>query len=114
MLRAFLLVGLGGFAGSILRYATSLAINKYNFVHLPLATLTVNLLGCFAIGLISGYAQRNTWLSLDGWLILATGLCGGFTTFSAFALENTSLMQKGLNMSAVVYTAISVIGGIIS
>lgn len=112
MLRAFLLVGFGGFFGSILRYAVSNALNRYA-VHFPFGTFLVNIAGCFLIGLLFGLGQRNSWLQQDAWLILATGFCGGFTTFSSFALEQQTLISKGQYSMTALYAGISLVLGLL-
>ena len=112
-MRSILLVGLGGAAGSMLRYSISMLSGKLFQASFPIATLTVNLVGCLAIGLLAGTASRNEWFAGQGWLLLATGLCGGFTTFSAFALDNLKLLQQGANASAIIYMAVSIAGGIL-
>ena len=86
-MKSFLLVFLGGGLGSGLRYLVTITMNQYSKV-LPFGTFTVNMLGCLLIGLILGYAQRENTLTSNQTLLLATGFCGGFTTFSAFANEN--------------------------
>lgn len=113
MLRAFLLVGLGGAIGSMARYGVSLAVNRFYALSFPLATFLINITGCFLIGLLFGIAQKQDDLQSGMWLILATGFCGGFTTFSAFALENANLLKGNLSVTALLYTVLSVILGIL-
>jgi CrcB protein len=113
MLRAFLFVGLGGALGSMCRYGVSLVVNKATDHPFPIATFLVNMLGCLFIGVLFGLAQKNQWMNTDTWLILATGFCGGFTTFSAFGLENVNLFSKQQSTIALVYAASSVVLGIV-
>lgn len=113
MLRAFLFVGIGGFAGSVARYAVSLLVQRAYSQPFPLATFLINIIGCFVIGLLYGVAQKNGSMGSDSWLIAATGFCGGFTTFSAFALENNVLFSKQQNGVALAYTIASVVIGIL-
>ncbi|RYE19141.1 MAG: fluoride efflux transporter CrcB [Sphingobacteriales bacterium] len=113
MLRAFLFVGLGGAAGSMARYGIGLMIGKFAGQQFPWSTFTINLLGCSIIGLLYGVMQRNSWLTETGWLIAATGFCGGFTTFSSFALENAVLGKNQLISTAFLYTLLSVVLGIL-
>ena len=91
MLKNFLLVGLGGAAGSMLRYAFAVWFKHSSF---PLATFLVNIIGSFIIGLVFAYALRNENFALNWRIFLAAGLCGGFTTFSAFSLESLQLLQQ--------------------
>ncbi|MEZ5018181.1 MAG: fluoride efflux transporter CrcB [Flavipsychrobacter sp.] len=113
MIRAFLLVGLGGFFGSIARYGISHIINKYITNPFPYATFIVNILGCFLIGLLFGLGQRSSWMEDQGWLILATGFCGAFTTFSTFALENNALINEQRTITSILYIATSVAIGLL-
>lgn len=114
MVRDFIWVGLGGAAGSIARYAVTLAVSRVWAKPLPLATLGINLAGSLLIGLIWGLASRHLWGNAHTlWLLFATGLCGGFTTFSAFALEQMKLLQAGLPLTALVYLLLSIAGGIL-
>lgn len=92
MIRNFLLIGLGGALGTMLRFGTSLLIGIKSY---PLATLLVNVVGSFIIGLVMAYSLKSDAFALNWRLFLATGLCGGFTTFSAFSLENLLLLQNG-------------------
>lgn len=111
MIRNILLIGLGGALGSILRYGTSWVIGPKSF---PLATLLVNIVGSFIIGLIMAYCLKNESFS-DNWkLFLATGICGGFTTFSTFSLENLQLLQNGKFTMAACYTLSSLLIGMVA
>jgi len=107
MLKGFLLVGAGGMIGSMLRYACYLMIKQGVW-----ATFSVNIVGSFVIGLIAGYAQRMGHPQ-NMQLLLATGLCGGFTTFSAFSADNVRLMQQGNIGLALTYTAFTVVLGVL-
>ena len=109
MIKNILLVGLGGGIGSILRYAATLAINSKYF---PYATLCVNIIGSFIIGLVFDFAIKDETFANTWKLFLATGICGGFTTFSAFTLENMQLLQSGKIGMAFLYIALSVVLGI--
>ncbi len=110
-----LLVGAGGFIGSIARYLTSFALDKRLNAVFPYGTMTVNLLGSFLLGLILAVAIKKTGNHMDEWkLFLGTGFCGGFTTFSAFAFENFNLFEQKLVGTAFLYIIISLIGGILA
>lgn len=109
MLKDFLMVGLGGAIGSMLRYGTNLAINSKIF---PTGTLLVNLIGCFAIGLFFGISIKNENLAANWKLFFATGLCGGFTTFSAFSLENMQLLISGKYGLFALYIIASILLGL--
>ena len=113
MLRTFLLVGVGGAAGSMARYATTLLLTRASANAFPAATMLVNLMGCLLIGVLAGWAERSVLLNNAGWALLATGFCGGFTTFSAFALDNMKLQQGGASGTALVYSMISIVGGML-
>jgi CrcB protein len=103
-MRALLLVGSGGFLGAVARYALSRLIGpEAGVTRFPVGTLVVNVSGCLAIGLLSGFSERAGVLSADARLFLMTGLIGGFTTFSAFALETYALRgQTGLAILNVI------------
>lgn len=108
MLINCLLVGLGGFAGSVLRYLAGL-IPLGESDGFPIKTLAVNVAGAFLIGVIAAAATKNSGLDPRTVLLLKTGFCGGFTTFSTFALESVGLFQSGKTWSAVAYVLLSVV-----
>lgn len=114
MLRTLLLVGTGGFLGSISRFLASRFIQAGMPGAFPLGTFLVNISGCFLIGLIYGVSERGSLLSAGWKMFLAVGFCGGFTTFSTFANENLALLRDGAYYLFFVYTIASVILGIFS
>ncbi len=108
-MKAFLLVGLGGALGSMLRYAASrLAANHIERYAALWGTFAVNLLGSLLIGIVFGLSERYQWLTPQLRLLLAGGFCGGFTTFSAFAFENVTLWQSGQYGLSLLYMLASV------
>ncbi|MEM9363945.1 MAG: fluoride efflux transporter CrcB [Bacteroidota bacterium] len=108
-----LLVFLGGGLGSMLRYLISKPLNTLHN-HFYLGTFTVNILGCLLIGIIMGLASKNQMISQQSTLFFATGLCGGFTTFSAFAFEKHSLLKDGNFLPFLIYLSSSVFLGILA
>ena len=104
------MVFLGGGLGSVLRYVISKYLNLLP-VHIPLGTLTVNVLGSLLLGLFLGIALKGGQLSNNLVLFLATGFCGGFTTFSTFAFENQEFLKAGDYFHFSVYTLGSLIAG---
>lgn len=104
-----LAVGAGGFIGAVLRYLIGLIPLKTEF---PFKTLLVNLIGCFAIGIIAGLAENKLADKTELVLFLKVGVCGGFTTFSSFALETDELIGGGRYPAAVLYALLSVIIGL--
>jgi len=111
-MKEVIMVGIGGAAGSILRYLSSQLVQKYYNDHFPLATFTINVLGCLLIGVLIGYFSKTQILQNDWKLLLITGFCGGYTTFSAFASENLNLINNNQIGLAVFYIALSVFLGI--
>lgn len=112
MIRNFILVAAGGGIGAMLRYAVSLALRNNNF---PLATLLINIIGSFVIGIIMAWSMKSSGNSIEATkLFLATGICGGFTTFSAFSYENLQLLQAGKYNMALLYIAASVLLGLVA
>jgi CrcB protein len=101
---SFLLVGAGGAIGSMLRYGVALAPVNKNF---PWHTFIVNVTGSFVIGALMGWLLKNS-ISNDGWKFLATGICGGFTTFSALSLEGVELLQQQRYLVFILYFILSI------
>lgn len=113
-MKQVLFVGLGGAAGSMLRYLTNVITLKYYSANFPLATFIVNVAGCFIAGLIFGSITQETAEAQNLKVLWITGFCGGFTTFSAFALENVRLMNSGNLSTAVLYTGLSIVAGLLA
>ncbi len=103
-----LAVGAGGFVGAVLRYLLGLVPLKTD---LPIKTFAVNLIGCFAIGIISALSERPLADHPRMTLFLKVGICGGFTTFSSFALETGDLMKNSRYAAAGLYAVSSVVLG---
>ena len=104
-------VGAGSFVGGAARYLVSLMM-KGASKGFPWATLTVNLVGCFLIGLLWGLFSRTASEGNNSALFLTVGLCGGFTTFSTFSKEALIMLQSGNFWSFAGYIALSVIAGV--
>lgn len=111
MLKTILLIGTGGFIGSVARYFVSKINLTVDFFSIPVGTLMVNVIGSFLIGFLTGISAKSTLLNADMRMLLMVGLCGGFTTFSTFTGENLMLMQNGQFLSVLLYTALSIILG---
>ncbi len=109
MIKNFILVGLGGSIGSMLRYAVYILLNTK---HIFGATLLINIIGSLLIGIITGLSMRNELFDANYKLFLAVGICGGFTTFSAFSVENLQLLQHGKYLTMLLYSTSSIILGI--
>jgi CrcB protein len=113
MIKNCLLVGIGGFIGSVGRYLISTTFSKFFPILFPIGTFSVNILGSFIIGLVYGLSEE--YISFQQYrLFLATGICGGFTTFSSFTAENLALIQKGEWWMFLSYTFMSVLLGILA
>lgn len=111
MFKTILLIGLGGFVGTVSRYLLTVFIDRLTVTMFPAGTFIVNILGCFLIGIIMGFAFREV-LSGQLRLLLATGFCGSFTTFSTYSLEIFQLYQKGEVGLSMAYLAGSIIVGL--
>lgn len=112
MIKSILIVGIGSFMGGSLRYIISMIMRDVCKQGFPWGTLAVNLVGCFLIGLVFALFSRFSSTSHPWCLLLTTGLCGGFTTFSTFANESLQMLQNGQWGAFLTYVAISVVAGI--
>ena len=117
MTKTLLLIFLGGGTGSLLRYAVQLMTDQHQRFSsptlFPWPTFCVNLLGSFLIGLFYAWASRFN-LSIETRLLLTTGLCGGFTTFSTFSYESMNLLRQGYYMIFIAYISASISLGIVA
>jgi len=114
MLKNILLVGFGGFAGSVARFLVSRLNLSIEFYSIPVGTLTVNIVGSFIIGLLVGIAEKSMLMPHELRLLLMVGFCGGFTTFSSFANENLILMHNGQLLTLLMYTGGSIFFGFLA
>ncbi|UFJ42257.1 fluoride efflux transporter CrcB [Brevibacillus humidisoli] len=108
---ALLAVAVGGAIGSVLRYLIGLWANQPGW---PLGTWLANLIGSFLIGLVYVWGKEKGWLSPELYLLLATGVMGGFTTFSTFSLETVSYFLQGMPWRAGLYILTSVGSGLLA
>ena len=109
MIRNILLVALGGAIGSVCRYLLS----GMNVASWPWGTFAVNILGSLLIGFLVGLVSKGI-VSPEMKLLLVTGFCGGFTTFSTFANESFSMMKAGDALQMALYLGVSVVIGILA
>ena len=112
-MKNLLFVFLGGGFGSVLRYIIGKYLNSTE-TGIPYGTFTANILGSLLIGIILGLAAKNNTLSQNQTLLLATGFCGGFTTFSTFAYENHVFLKSGDFTSFAFYTIASFVIGFLA
>jgi CrcB protein len=113
-IRILLIIGTGGFLGTIARYLTQQGISKILPILFPYGTLTVNIAGCFLIGIIYALADRGNALSPEWRIFLTTGFCGGYTTFSTFSYESYNLIRDEQYLYLSLYIGLSVILGIMA
>jgi CrcB protein len=111
MLKNLLLIGIGGGAGSMLRFLFAVWFKNSSF---PFATLLVNIIGSFVIGMVLAVSLRNSSFDTNWRLFLATGLCGGFTTFSAFSAEGLQMLQQQRFAIFALYIIGSILLGLVA
>lgn len=111
MLKQILIIGTGGFIGSVARYLVSRLNNRIDWFSIPVGTLVVNVLGSLLIGFLIGISEKSPILTVEWRMFLMVGLCGGFTTFSSFSGENLTLLRNGQILPLLLYTAMSIILG---
>ncbi len=113
MARIILIVGTGGFIGTVFRFLLAQFIQRKAFSDFPFGTLSVNILGCLIIGLVFALSER-LHIHSEWRMFLATGICGGFTTFSAFSFETFDLLRHGQLFHASAYVIASVLLGLLA
>jgi fluoride exporter len=113
MIKNILLISIGGGTGSVMRYLCQKWVYQLYPFTFPWGTFLVNIVGCFLIGIFA-FSGKSSFLTADWRLFLTTGLCGGFTTFSAFAFENMNLLKNGSIAYSLLYTLGSVVLGILA
>ena len=114
MIKTFFIVGFGGAVGSMLRYGVQKIFQVQPAATFPTGTLLVNIAGCFLIGILWSMVSRSLSWNEEMKLLLMTGFCGGFTTFSAFTLEGIGLLKENRTVLFVVYLTASVVGGLLA
>lgn len=113
MVKTVLLIGLGGFAGSVSRFYLQEWFVRFGESKIPWGTFTANILGSFIIGIVYAFVEKQGYLSHEIRLLLAVGFCGGFTTFSSFAAENYNLLRTADFVPFAFYTMLSILSGLI-
>jgi len=114
MFRFILIIGTGGFIGTVARFYATRTVQNYALSTFPYGTFLVNIIGCFLIGIFYGLSEKGNLLNEEWRMFLTVGFCGGFTTFSAFANENISLLKEGNFFHFAIYTTLSVFLGLMA
>lgn len=114
MLKNLVIVAIGGGVGSALRYLLQETLHKQLDNFEPYGTFVVNILGCLLLGLLAGYAEQEKLINSSLNLLLISGFCGGFTTFSTFALQGNTLFISSKPVQAILYIGLSVVLGLLA
>lgn len=109
MLRTILIIGAGGFLGSVLRYLGQLAAGKLFPLSFPIGTFIINVLGCFIIGAVYALSEKGNLMTAEMRMFLTVGFCGGFTTFSTFSYDNLMLLKD----NSMVFLLLNVLGSVL-
>ncbi len=94
MLKTILIVGSGGFIGSVMRYLVQIYVEKGMSSTFPLGTFIANISGCFIIGVVFALSEKGNLINAEWRMFLGVGICGGFTTFSAFSYNNFNMIKE--------------------
>ena len=111
-MKEILIVGIGGFAGSVSRYLIQNAVATRFITIFPIGTFAINIIGSLLIGIIFGLADKYQWMTQEWRIFLAIGFCGSFTTFSTFAFDNLQMIKEGNYYQLFWYTSLSFILGV--
>jgi len=114
MLRTLLVIGTGGFLGSVLRFLVGQGMQRVFNTMFPIGTMTVNIIGSFIIGVVYSLAERENLINPEMRMFLAVGFCGGFTTFSSFAFDQLNLLKDSGFLYLSLYLGGSVFLGLLS
>lgn len=114
MLKNLIIVAVGGGVGSALRYLLQETLHRQIENFEPYGTFVVNILGCLLLGLLAGFAEQEKLVNASLNLLLISGFCGGFTTFSTFAYQGHTLFLSSKPIQAILYIGLSVVVGLIA
>jgi CrcB protein len=114
MIKTLILVGMGGFIGTILRFIISKYVQQSTGTIFPWGTFSVNIIGSLLIGIVLGLSEKGNIISTEATLFLTIGICGGFTTFSSFVNDAFVLIDNKEILKMIFYTSISFTIGLLA